>query len=50
MHVRVFNQHMIILNKYDDAVKLLSEAKYSSRPWTVMLNELYVSLDFHPRH
>jgi len=44
VHVRVFNQHMIILNNYKDAARLMHEAKYSDRLQTVMLNELYVSV------
>ena len=44
MHVRVFNQHVIILNNYEDATRLMYEAKYSDRLQTVMLNELYVSV------
>jgi len=41
VHVRVFNQHVIILNNYEDATRLMYEAKYSDRLQTVMLNELY---------
>lgn len=48
MHVRAFNQHMIILSNYEDATKLMSEAKYSDQPQTVMLNDLYVIVDLHP--
>ena len=44
MHVRVFNQHMIILNNYEDATRLMYEAKYSDRVQTVMMHELYVSV------
>ena len=44
VHVRVFNQHMIILSNYEDAARLMHEAKYSDRLQTVMLNELYVSV------
>ena len=43
MNVRVFNQHLIILSNYEDATKLMYEAKYSDRLQTVMLQELYVS-------
>jgi len=42
VHVRVFNQHSIILSNYEDASRLMYEAKYSDRPQTVMLHELYV--------
>jgi len=48
MHVRAFSQPMIILNNYEDANKLMSEAKYSSRLQTVMLNDLYGLVDFYP--
>jgi cytochrome P450 len=44
VHVRVFNQHLIILNNYEDATKLMHEAKYSDRLQTVMLHDLYVSV------
>ena len=43
MNVRVFNQHLIILSNYEDATKLMYEAKYSDRLQTVMLQGLYVS-------
>jgi cytochrome P450 len=43
MHVRVFNQHLIVLSNYEDATRLMFEAKYSDRLQTVMLHELYVS-------
>src|SRR5260221_14179263 len=35
---------MVILSNYEDATKLLQQAKYSSRQQTVMLQELYVSV------
>jgi len=41
MLFRAFNQPIIILSNYDDANKLMYEAKYSSRQQNVMLNELY---------
>ena len=44
VHVRVFNQHVIILSNYEDAIRLMYEAKYSDRLQAVMLNELYVSV------
>ena len=44
MHVRAFNQHLIILSNHEDAIKLMYDAKYSDRPQTVMLHELYVSV------
>ena len=44
MHVQVFNQHLIILSNYEDATRLMNEAKYSDRLQTVMLHELYVSV------
>ena len=44
MHVRAFNQHLIILSNHEDATKLMHEAKYSDRLQTVMLHELYVSV------
>jgi cytochrome P450 len=44
VHVRVFNQHLIILNNYEDATRLMHEAKYSDRPQTVMLHDLYVAI------
>ena len=44
MHIRVFSQHLIILNNYEDAIKLMHEVKYSDRLEAVMLNELYVSV------
>jgi len=44
VHVRVFNQHVIILSNYSDATRLMYETKYSDRLQTVMLNELYVSV------
>ena len=44
VHVRVFNQHLIILSNYEDATRLMHEAKYSGRLQTVMLHELYVSV------
>ena len=43
VNVRVFNQHLIILSNYEDATKLMHEAKYSDRFQTVMLQDLYVS-------
>ena len=43
VHVRVFNQHLIILSNYEDATRLMHEAKYSDRLQTVMIHELYVS-------
>ena len=42
MHVRVFNQHLIILSNYSDATRLMYEAKYSDRLQSVMLHEMYV--------
>ena len=45
MHIRAFSQPIIILSNYDDATKLMYEAKYSGRPQNVMLNELYVYYD-----
>ena len=44
VHVRVFNQHLFILSNYEDATKLMIEAKYSDRLQTVMLHDLYVSV------
>ena len=44
VHVRAFNQHLIILSNHEDATKLMHEAKYSDRLQTVMLHELYVSV------
>jgi len=44
VHVRVFNQHLIILSNYEDATRLMHEAKYSDRPQSVMLHELYVAV------
>ena len=44
VHVRAFNQHVIILGNYEDATKLMHEAKYSDRMQTVMLHDLYVSI------
>jgi len=44
VHIRVFSQHLIILNNYEDAIKLMHEVKYSDRPQTIMLNDLYVSV------
>ena len=43
VNVRVFSQHLIILSNYEDATKLMYEAKYSDRLQTVMLQDLYVS-------
>ena len=40
VNVRVFNQHFINLSNYEDATKLMYEAKYSDRLQTVMLHEL----------
>lgn len=40
MHVRVFSQPIVILNNYEDADKLMSQAKYSNRRQAVMLNDL----------
>ena len=44
VHIRAFSQHLIILNNYEDAIKLMYEVKYSDRPQTVMFNDLYVSV------
>ena len=44
VHVRVFSQHLIILSNYEDATRLMIEAKYSDRLQTVMLHDLYVSV------
>jgi len=44
VHIRAFSQHLIILNNYEDAIKLMHEVKYSGRPQAVMLKDLYVSV------
>lgn len=48
MHVRAYSQPMIILNNYEDANKLMSQAKCSSRLQAVMLNDLCGFISFVP--
>jgi|SRR5258706_4778726 len=50
MHVRVYSQPIVILNNYEDADKLMSQAKCSSRLQAVMLNDLCGGIYFCPCH